>query len=491
MASGHSALDLLVVGSGFSGLCLALHAQQKGLRWRLLEQAPALGGTWRDNHYPGAACDIPSNLYSFSFMPNPEWSRLYPPQAEIAAYMNRCADQGNIRHGMQFNARVVRAEWLEAQHMWAVHLEDGSLFHTRTLAVGTGGLSRPQMPAIEGLDQYQGTVFHSARWRHDVPLAGKRVGVIGTGASSIQIVPAIAPGCGHLSLFQRTAAWVIPRNDEAVSPETQALYRRSPWRQRLNRALTYIRLESRMFAFTRAQVLLRHSEKKVHRYIAHQVKDPTLRQRLTPSYRLGCKRILLSDDFYPALQRPNVSLVNHGVVRATPTGVVTADGSHHELDVLIAATGFQVADAGTPFDIVGSNGTDLNAVWAKGPQAYLGTVVHGFPNLFLMTGPNTGLGHNSMVYIIESQTRFVMAAIQALRTQGVAAFDVKVDKQQRFNHSLQARLQGSVWNTGGCQSWYLGADGKNRALWPDFTFRFRKALSQFDWAAFQPLGTQA
>ncbi len=484
-------LDLLIVGSGFSGLCLALQAQKRGLRWHLLEQASELGGTWRDNHYPGAACDIPSNLYSFSFLPNPNWSRLYPPQAEIKAYMNHCADVGNIRQGLQFNARVSHVQWHAPSCLWAVTTADGAVFHSRTLAVGTGGLSRPRMPEIEDLHLFQGRLFHSARWQHDVALKGQRVGVIGTGASSIQIVPAIAPDCATLTLFQRTPAWVIPRDDKAVTAQTQALYKRRPWRQRLSRALTYARLESRVFAFTRAQGLLRRAQTRVQRYLAHQVKDADLRQRLTPSYTLGCKRILLSDDFYPALQRPNVTLVNQAVVRATAAGVVTADGVHHALDVVIAATGFQVADAGTPFDIMGHNGTSLNALWANGPQAYLGTVVNGFPNLFLMTGPNTGLGHNSMVYVIESQARFVMSAIAALQTQGVDAFDIKAQAQTRFNDDLQDKLRASVWNTGGCKSWYLASDGSNRALWPDFTFRLRRQLASFDWAVFQPIARSA
>lgn len=242
-----------------------------------------------------------------------------------------------------------------------------------------------------------------------------------------------------------------------------------------------------MFAFTRAQGLLRHSQRRVERYLSHQVPNPELRRKLTPQYALGCKRILLSDDFYPALQRPNVTLVDQAVVRATPTGVITADGAHHPLDVLVAATGFQVAEAGTSFDIIGADGVDLNTVWATGPQAYLGTVVSGFPNLFLMTGPNTGLGHNSMVYIIESQARFVMNALKELKAKRVAAFDVKPRAQAQFNDRLQAQIRGSVWNTGGCKSWYLSSDGSNRTLWPDFTFRLRAQLSQFDWSAFDPI----
>jgi cation diffusion facilitator CzcD-associated flavoprotein CzcO len=481
-------LDVLIVGSGFSGLCLALQLQRAGRRWHLVEQAPRLGGTWRDNHYPGAACDIPSNLYSLSFMPNADWTRRYPPQAEIEAYMNRCADAGGVRAGLQFDARVTGASWDEASACWRVCLAGGETIRCRTLALATGGLSRPQMPRIEGLETFAGEVFHSARWRHDVALSGKRVGVIGTGASGIQIVPAIAPECASLTLFQRTPAWIIPRQDRPIDTATRSAYRSRPWRQGLSRGLTYARLESRAFAFTRAPGLLRFAQRSVLKHLAARVRDPDLRRRLTPDYTLGCKRILLSDDFYPALQRPNVNLVDQGVVRVTAAGVVTADGRAFPLDVLVAATGFQVADAGAPFEVIGRQGADLDRVWADGAQAYLGTTVSGFPNLFMMTGPNTGLGHNSMVYVIESQVRFVLAALQALERRGATAFEVRPAVQAGFNLALQQRLAGSVWNTGGCRSWYLSADGKNRTLWPDFTFVLRRRLSRFDWRDFLATG---
>ncbi|MBE2261714.1 MAG: NAD(P)/FAD-dependent oxidoreductase [Burkholderiaceae bacterium] len=484
-----STLDVLIVGAGFSGLCLALLLQRAGRNWRLVEQAEGVGGTWRANRYPGAACDIPSNLYSLSFMPNPDWTRLFPPQAEIEAYMNRCADEGGIRHGMHFGARVERAHWDAEQTRWHVVMADGTVLHARALMLGTGGLSRPQMPQIENLDQFAGPVFHTARWRADVPLQGKRVGVIGTGASAIQVVPAIAPQVGALTLFQRTPAWIIPRMDHAVSAATRERFRASPWRQRLARGLTYARLEWRALPFTRMPRLLELAQRDALRHMKSVVKDTELRRKLTPGYIMGCKRILLSDNFYPALLRPNVTLVDQAVVRATPTGVVTADGVTHELDVLVAATGFQVADAGAPFEIIGQRGRSLHDEWASGGQAHLGTVVAGFPNLFVMTGPNTGLGHNSMVYIIESQARFVMAALAALDAQGAAAFDVKPQAQAAFNAEVQRRLARSVWNTGGCKSWYLSEDGRNHVLWPDFTFRFRQRLSRFDWRDFEPIGT--
>jgi cation diffusion facilitator CzcD-associated flavoprotein CzcO len=346
------------------------------------------------------------------------------------------------------------------------------------------------MPKIEGLERFAGDVFHSARWRHDVDLSGRRVGVIGTGASGIQIVPAIAPDCGSMTLFQRTPAWIIPRQDRDVDAATRMDYRRRPWRQRLSRGLTYARLESRALAFTRAPGLLRYAERSVLKHLAARVQDPALRRRLTPDYTMGCKRILLSDDFYAALQRPNVTLVDQGVVRATAGGVVTADGREHPLDVLVAATGFQVADAGAPFEVIGRDGADLNRVWAGGAQAYLGTTVAGFPNLFMMTGPNTGLGHNSMVYVIESQVRFVLAALEALERRGASAFEVRPAVQAGFNLALQRRLAGSVWNTGGCRSWYLSADGSNRTLWPDFTFVLRRRLSRFDWQDFLATGVR-
>jgi len=488
-------LDLLIVGAGFSGLSLALAMQREGRRWWLVEQASQLGGTWRDNHYPGACCDIPSNLYSLSSMPNPDWTRLFPPQAEIEAYMNRVADVGGLRPFMEFDARVVSATWNEPLACWDVMLANGRMHRARALALGTGGLSRPQMPAIEGLAGFRGDIFHSARWRHEVPLAGKRVGVIGTGASAIQIVPAIAPTVtqngGTLTLFQRTPAWILPRGDHRVGERTRERFRRQPWRQQFWRAVTYALLEWRAWPFTRHPGLLKQASRQALKHLHAQVADAELRRKLTPAYTMGCKRILISDDFYPTLTKPGVQLVDQAVVRATPGGVVTADGREHALDVLICATGFQVAGAGAPFAVRGLGGRDLNAVWAGGAQAHLGTVVSGFPNLFVMTGPNTGLGHNSMVYIIESQTRFVVEALKALDARRARAFDARPEVQAAYNEALQRKLARTVWNTGGCRSWYLEADGSNRVLWPDFTFRFRQRLARFDWGEFHAIGAGA
>lgn len=488
-------LDLLIVGSGFSGLSLGLAMQRAGRRWRLVEQAERLGGTWRDNRYPGACCDIPSNLYSLAALPNPAWTRLFPPQAEIEAYLNRVADDGGLRPFMEFGARAVSACWNERLACWDLELADGRVHRARALALATGGLSRPQLPAIAGLAQFRGEVFHSARWRHDLPLAGRRVGVVGTGASAIQIAPAIAPevtrGGGTLTLFQRTPAWILPRGDHRVGARTRERFRRQPWRQTMWRAITYALLEWRAWPFTRQPGLLKQASRKALQHLHAQVADPELRRRLTPSYTMGCKRILISDDFYPALTKPGVQLVDQAVVSATPDGVITADSRAHTLDMLVCATGFQVAGAGAPFELRGIGGRTLNAAWAGGPQAHLGTVVAGFPNLFVMTGPNTGLGHNSMVYIIEAQTRFVVEALNALDARRARAFDARAEVQARYNIDLQHKLARTVWATGGCRSWYLEADGSNRVLWPDFSFRFRQRLAHFDWREFHAIGAAA
>lgn len=489
--ASHDILDCLVVGAGFSGLNVAIALQRSGRRYLVLEQAHDLGGTWRDNQYPGAACDVPSHLYSLSQVPNPLWSRLYAPQAEIYQYMHYCVDTQGIRSALRFGVSVAEARWHSDKNCWAVASTDGKVFYATSLVIATGALSRPRMPGIEGLDQFKGPVIHSARWPKDYSLAGKRVGVIGTGASAIQIVPVIAGEVQSLTLFQRTPAWILPRGDRAITEATQQRYQYHPQQMRRHRWRLYWGHEWRAFAFTRAPGLLAQAEKQALKHMQRQVPDAALRQRLVPSYRIGCKRILLSDDFYPALSLPQVQLVDQAVVRASANGLVSADGREHALDVVIAATGFQVNDVQTPFEVYGRGSQSLNHVWKdSGPQAYLGTVVHGFPNMFLMTGPNTGLGHNSMLYVIEAQTAFVMSALLTLeKTRAVAAFDVKAEVQQHYNQRLQQRMQRTVWNTGGCKSWYLSADGKNRTLWPDFTFKLRRKLAQFDWRAFEAIET--
>ncbi len=484
MKSGpdNTPFDALIVGAGFAGLCMAIKLQAAGLRYCVLEQAAALGGTWRDNHYPGAACDIPSVLYCFSFAPSADWTRIYPEQAEIEAYMNRVADQTGVRPNMRFGARVDQAVFDPVHGLWNVRINNEELLTSRVLIGATGGLSRPKMPDIPGLQKFHGALFHSARWDDQFDLKGKSVAVIGTGASAVQVIPRIVEQAGTLKLFQRTPAWVLPKDDRPLTETERKRRRRWPLLLALARLKIYVLLEMRALGFTRMPALLKASQSIALKFLYKQIPDKSLRDRLTPNYIMGCKRILLANDFYPALLRPQVQLITSPIVRATAKGLLTHDGVEHTVDAIIACTGFEAAEAGAPFPIYGVAGQELNAMWQQGAQAYLGTAVHGFPNLFLLVGPNTGLGHNSIIYMIESQVHYVM---QALRHMGDAAWQVRAEVQASYNARLQMQLARTVWNTGGCKSWYRTAGGLNTTLWPDFTFVFRRATRRFKPGAYE------
>jgi cation diffusion facilitator CzcD-associated flavoprotein CzcO len=471
---------ILIVGAGFAGVGLGVRLRQAGVEnFTILEQASGLGGTWRDNHYPGAACDVPSHLYSFSFAPNPGWSRMFAPQREILEYLERCVDKFDLRRHIRFGCGVTRAVFDEGAGVWEVEGSDGARLRARVLVAGCGGLSRPSWPAIAGLDRFAGPTFHSARWDHEYPLEGKRVAVIGTGASAIQVVPAIAPRVGRLHLFQRTPPWVMPRPDRAISPAEQALFRAAPALQQLARGAIYLQFESRALGFVVDPRLMRLGERQARAFLVKSVADPTLRARLTPSYTMGCKRVLLSNDYYPAVQRSSVELVTDAIAEINPRGVVTVDGQERPVDALVLCTGFQAAEAAAPFAVTGAGGRDLDAAWRDGAEAYLGTTVAGFPNLFLLVGPNTGLGHSSMVYMIESQLAYVLDAIRMMRARGLRQVSVRPDAQARYNQRLHARLARTVWASG-CSSWYRTRSGKNTTLWPGFTFEFRRRTRRFD-----------
>jgi cation diffusion facilitator CzcD-associated flavoprotein CzcO len=473
--------DVAIVGSGYSGLCVAIRMKLAGLQdFVMLEQAATLGGTWRDNHYPGAACDIASNLYSFSFEPNPNWTRVYPQQPELKAYIEHCAAKYELGPHLHCDAAVTEARYDEAARAWRITVNGDTVVTARVLVSATGGLSRPAFPPLPGLEDFAGPVFHSARWRDDVALEGKRIAVVGTGASAIQFVPEIADRAARLTLFQRTAPWIIPKPDRALTaPERRRLRRHPAW-QRLLRAADYTVRESRALFFTRWPQLLERAQRRVLRSMHRQVADASLRRQLTPHYVLGCKRILLSNDFYRTVQKPQVQVVTAKIDHVRVDGIATADGEFHPADVLILATGFETGRITTPFPVFGLGAIALEQAWAAGPQAYLGTTVAGYPNLFLMTGPNTGLGHNSMIYIIESQTRYVLDALQTMQRRGLGAVDVDAEVQARYNAEIQTRMRRTVWSTGGCKSWYLSPDGRNTTLWPDFTFRFRRRTRRFD-----------
>ncbi len=472
---------ILIVGSGFAGIGMGIRLKQAGIEdFTILEQADQVGGTWRDNHYPGAACDVESHLYSFSFAPNPDWSRQFAPQQEILDYLVRCVDDFGLRSHLRLGTAVTSAHFDEDTGLWDVETDSGEHIQARALVSGCGGLSRPSYPDIPGLDSFEGTLFHSARWHHDAPLEGKTVGVIGTGASAIQIVPSIAPSVGKLELFQRTPPWILPKPDRAITADEQRRFRRLPFTQKLARYAQYWRHELFALGFVVDPRINKFGERFARRFLEKSVRDPVLREKLTPNYTLGCKRVLLTNDYYPALCRDNVDVVTDGIQEIRPEGILTRDGKLHRLDAIIAATGFQAAEAVAPFEVRGRGGKDLNAEWADGAEAFKGTTVAGFPNFFMIVGPNTGLGHSSMVYIIESQIEYIMGAMKTLRARRLRSLEVRRDVQDRYNQRLHARLSRTVWSTGGCVSWYQTSTGKNTTLWPGFTFEFRARTRRFD-----------
>jgi cation diffusion facilitator CzcD-associated flavoprotein CzcO len=477
MAEDH----IVIVGAGFAGLGMAIRLKQAGIHdFTILEADDGVGGTWRANHYPGAACDVPSHLYSFSFEKNPTWSRSYGLQREILAYLERCADKYGLRPHLQLNTEVVSAKFDDHAGLWELRTNNGKTLRARVVISGCGGLSRPSYPAIPGLDRFRGKLMHSARWDDDYALEGKRVGVIGTGASAIQIVPAIAPKVSKLNLFQRTPPWILPKRDLPISTREQDRFRRFPVLQEAARLAIYWLNEAFATGFVKEPRILRFAQRFAEKHLAEKIRDPELRAKLTPTYAMGCKRILLSNDYYPALERENVAVVTEGIREITETGIVTNDGRSHDLDALLLCTGFQAAEQTAPFDVKGRAGIDLAESWRDGAEAYKGTTVAGFPNMFLIVGPNTGLGHTSMVFMIESQIAYVLDAIQLMRREKLASLEVKRERQDAFNVEMQERLARTIWQTGGCTSWYQTKSGKNVTLWPGYTVEFRLRLARFD-----------
>ena len=471
----------LVVGAGFAGLGTAIKLDEHGFSdFVVVEKGDTVGGTWRDNTYPGAACDVPSQLYSYSFAPNPEWSRSFSPQPEIQAYIERTARESGVLDRFRFGVTFEDAAWDEDDQVWTVTTDHGDVT-ADILVTGTGGLSEPRLPEIEGVDSFEGEIFHSARWNHDYDLTGKRVAVIGTGASSIQIVPEIAPKVAHLDLYQRTAPWVMPRHDRDYTRVEKLAFRHVPFFQKAYRTGIYWGRECFVPGFTVDPRLAAPARKMALKNIENGISDPALRKAVTPDYQIGCKRILISNDYYPALDRDDVDLVTDGITRITPEGIVTADGSTREVDAIIVATGFYTTEQPIAQHIKGRNGRTLADSWnEEGMAAYKGTTIAGFPNLFQIVGPNTGLGHSSMVFIIESQIAYILSALQKMGEREIATVEPRAEAQQAWNTDVQERMQRTVWSTGGCASWYLDSHGRNTTLWPRTTFKFRSLLSEFD-----------
>ncbi len=467
---------ILIVGSGFAGIGMAIRLRQQGIEdFVILERASDLGGTWRDNRYPGCACDVQSALYSFSFAPNPAWSRVFAPQEEIWAYLRRCAETYGIVPKIEFAQEVTQAVWDDREQHWLV-TTNTQQWVTSMLIVANGPLSDPVTPALPGLDTFRGPVFHSAQWEHAVPLRDQRVAVIGTGASAIQFIPMLQPQVRSLHVFQRTAPWIVPRRDRGIPLWRRSLYRAVPALQRLVRSGIYAFRELTFAPFRRPGAA-RLVQWIASRHRAAHVADPALRAALTPTYTIGCKRILLSDDYYPAMSEPNVRLITSNIAQVTADGVVTADGHSHAVDVIIFGTGFRATDPPLAPHIIGRNGKTLADHWRGSPSAYMGIAVSGFPNLCFLLGPNTGLGHSSVVLMIEAQIEHILGLLALMRDQGSAALEPTPDAEARYVRWIDARLADTVWNSGGCKSWYLDSTGRNAALWPERVGRYRRMAS--------------
>jgi cation diffusion facilitator CzcD-associated flavoprotein CzcO len=468
---------IVIIGAGFSGIGAAVKLLERGTReFVVLERSDEVGGVWRDNRYPGCGCDIESPLYSFSFAPNPAWSRMYSPQPEILAYLRRCADEFGVRPFVRFGWTVEEVSYDEQTRRWTIIGPRGRITADVVIAA-VGALTEPSIPSVRGAERFAGAMFHSARWDDSVALAGKRVAVIGTGASAIQIIPELQREVAELRVFQRTPPWVIPRRDREFGALEQQLFAALPITQKLLRARLYLRHEAFLIGF-RNPAIMRVIERVASRYLAVQVRDPKLRAQLRPNFAFGCKRVLLSDNYYPALVQANVEVVSAGLRELVPAGIVDSEGRLHELDVIVWATGFHVTDSPYAQHIFGRGGQSLAEVWRGSPKALLGTMVAGFPNLFLMTGPNTGLGHNSMIVMIEAQLRLIMGALRELEA-GAHTLEPDPAAQARFSAALDRGGQATVWTAGGCSSWYLDETGRNSTLWPWSTYRFMRA-AKFD-----------
>ncbi|MFJ5226903.1 flavin-containing monooxygenase [Streptomyces sp. NPDC088400] len=506
----HEHVRVAVIGSGFGGLGAAVRLRREGITdFVVLERAGSVGGAWRDNSYPGCACDIPSHLYSFSFAPNPDWPRSFSGQRHIRAYLEHVADTFGLRPHLRLDHEVLLMRWDSDALCWEIETSRGT-YTAEVVVSATGPLSDPRTPEIPGLAEFPGKVFHSARWDHGYDLRGKRVAVIGTGASAIQIVPAIQPEVGRLTLFQRTPAWVLPRFDRRISRPERRLHRALPLTGALRRKLLWGIRELQVQAFTKRPNELGLVESLAKASIAKSIKDPALRARLTPSYRIGCKRILLSSAYYPALARPNVEVVASGLAEVRGSTLVAADGTQAEADAIVFGTGFHVTDMPIAERVVGADGITLAEAWKDGMRSLRGATAVGFPNWMTIIGPNTGLGNSSMILMIESQLNYMADYLRQLDGLGGrggpggsegpdgsegrggsegpgarVALGPLPSAVSAWNHRVQARMERTVWNTGGCTSWYLDESGRNTTVWPGTTAEFRRATREVDLSEYE------
>ena len=476
----NSPFRIAIIGAGFSGLCMAIKLKAAGYsNVTVFERAADLGGTWRDNTYPGCACDVPSHLYSYSFEMNPNWSRAFSPWIEIARYLQHCVDKYGLRSQIRFNTEITELRFHGTTKMWSLRTRAGAEEHFHVVISGTGPLNKPDLPNIVGRETFTGKAFHSSHWDHDYALAGKRVAVIGTGASAIQIVPNIATQVAELTLFQRTPPWVLPRMDRAYRAWEKLFFRWcKPWLW-LHRKLLYWRLEHFGVAVLNDGHTRRFFEGVGRWFLKKQIADAALREKLAPNYRIGCKRALISDDYYPSLNRANVEVVTDAITEITPTGVRTQQGREITVDAIIYGTGFRATEFLTPMRIYSADNRELSEVWRTGASTYLGITLAEFPNLFLLVGPNTGLGHNSIIFMIEAQVHYVIECLKRLTREGRQCAALKPAVQQQFSTEIQQRLRGTTWLSG-CKSWYLSADGNSYTMWPGYTVEYWWRTRKFE-----------
>jgi len=461
-------VDVLIIGAGFSGICMGIKLREADMNsFLIIEKSPEIGGTWWENHYPGCACDIPSHLYSFSFEPSPDWSRMYPGRQEIHDYLKRCIVRHDLESHIRPNTRFCQASWEEAGGVWHVTTQDGQHIQARVLVSGMGALHVPRYPELKGLERFAGPAFHSSKWDHSIDLADKNVAVVGTGASSIQFVPQIAPRTGKLYLFQRTPPWIVPRMDFPITDKWKRSFRCIPVARWLFRQFIFWLQEFRVLGFLGYEYFRRRAEAISLRHMADAIKDPKMRKALTPNYQLGCKRVLVSDDFYPALTLPNVELVTSEIAEVREHSIVTEDGAERPVDVLIFGTGFRATEPLIGCRITGRDGVEIHDAWQKRMSAYLGITVSGFPNFFILLGPNTGLGHNSVVLMIEAQARYAVNCLKLMKRRKQRVMEVRPETQKDFVDEIYRRMPRTVWQSGGCHSWYQDQKtGEITALWP-------------------------
>jgi cation diffusion facilitator CzcD-associated flavoprotein CzcO len=486
---GRPAPRIAILGAGAGGLCMAIQLKQAGFHdFTIFEKSDRVGGTWHDNTYPGACCDVPSHLYSFSFERKSDWSRVFSPQAEIQAYFQHCAEKYGLLPHIRFGVEIAGARFDESpedgRSFWRLRTTAGEEIAASAVVSGLGQLNRPHVPPIAGLEDFAGTSFHSARWRHDHDLTGRHVAVIGNAASAIQFIPEIAKQAAKVHVFQRTPNWMIPRNDRAYSDAEKRRFAKLPGWEWLNRALVYWALESRFFAFRGSGRIAKQMKRMALELLEKEIPDPALRATLTPDYPIGCKRILISDDYYASLRRDNVEIVTSPIERIAADGVVTKDGRTRAADTLIFATGFETTSFLAPLEIEGLGGRKLREEWRTGAEAYLGVAVSGFPNLFLLYGPNTNLGHNSILFMIECQVNYIVRCLRELVQRERAFADVRPEAQERYNEEVQRKLASTAWNAA-CGSWYKTEAGKITNNWSGFTVDYWWKTRRPDFGAFR------